>query len=139
MASNLLGWSPGRTTVNWTGTADKTKPKLHILAIGINAYMDTGWTPPGSKTSALFPPLDLAVKDAKSFAADMEKAAAGLYDKVLVTLALDQDATRDNLPKLVAKIAGQIHPRDTFILFAAAHGYALNGRFYLIPQEPPCG
>jgi WD40 repeat protein len=133
--SNLLASLPARTTVRFTGSADNLRSKLHLLAIGINAYVDKGWTPPGSKTGSLFPTLDLAVKDAKAFAADMEKAAAGLYDEVRVTLALDQDATRANLPKVVDKIAAQLHPRDTFILFAAAHGYSLNGRFYLIPQD----
>ena len=77
------------------------------------------------------------MKDAKAFAADMEKAAAGLYDGVRITLAFDLDATRDNLAKLVDKIAARIHPRDTFILFAAAHGYSVKelARFYLIPQD----
>ena len=46
---NLLASLPARTTVKFTGPADKTKPKLHILAIGINDYVDQGWTPPGSK------------------------------------------------------------------------------------------
>ena len=133
--SNLLASLPARTTVKFTGPPDKTKPKLHILAIGINAYVDKGWTRPGSKTGGVFPPLDLAVRDAKAFAARMKKAAGGVYDKVRVTLMLDQDANRDNLPKIIDKIAAQIHPRDTFILFAAAHGYSLKGRFYLIPQD----
>jgi WD40 repeat protein len=133
--SNLLASLPARATVKFTGPADKITPKLHILAIGINAYVDKGWVPAGEKTGFFFDGLDLAVNDAKAFATDMEKAAAGLYDGVRITLALDQDATRDNLRKLVDKVAAQIHPRDTFILFAAAHGYALNGRFYLIPQD----
>src|SRR5262249_46289992 len=40
-------------------------------------------------------------------------------------------------PKIVDAIAAKTHPRDTFILFAAAHGYSTktNGRFYLIPQD----
>jgi hypothetical protein len=57
----------------------------------------------------------------------MKKAGDGLYDEVRATLALDQDATRDNLARLVDQVAAQIHPRDSFILFAAAHGYSLNG------------
>lgn len=79
--SNLLASLPPRTTVKFTGPADKIKPKpkLHVLAIGINAYADQGWRPPGSKT------------------------------------------------------------RDSFILFAAAHGDAENGRFYLIPQDYQSG
>ena len=126
--SNLLASLPARTTVKFTGPADKMRPKLHILAIGINKYVDKGWTPPGSTTNFFFEPLDLAVKDAKAFAASMKKAAAGLYDEVLVTEVLDQDATRENLAKIVDKVAASIHPRDTFILFAAAHGYSKDER-----------
>jgi WD40 repeat protein len=135
--SNLLASLPARTTIKFTGPADKNKPKLHILAIGINEYEDKGWTPPGSTANFFFERLDLAVDDAKAFGASMKKAAAGLYDEVLVTEGLDQDATRENLPKIVGEVAAKIHPRDTFILFAAGHGYSMktNGRFYLIPQD----
>jgi uncharacterized caspase-like protein len=52
-----------------------------------------------------------------------------------VTTALDSQATRDSLDKIVTKLAADIHPRDTFILFAAARGKSENGRFYLIPQD----
>jgi uncharacterized caspase-like protein len=40
-----------------------------------------------------------------------------------------------NLSKLVDDLAAEIHPRDSFILFAAAHGKSENGRFHLIPQD----
>jgi len=136
--SNLLASLPARATVKFTGPADKTKPKLHILAIGINAYVDKGWAPPGKEPLA-FGPLRLAVKDAETFAEAMKKAAADLYDDVPLTLAVNKDATRDNLHKLINKLAAQIHPRDSFILFAAAHGDAENGRFYLIPQDYQSG
>jgi hypothetical protein len=132
---NLLASPPARTTVKFTGSPDNAKPKLHILAIGINAYQDRGWTPPGSDSPRSFGPLGLAVKDATVFADSMKTAAAGLYGGVRVTLALDKDATRDNLHKLVDTVAADIHPRDSFILFAAAHGAAESGRFYLIPQD----
>jgi WD40 repeat protein/uncharacterized caspase-like protein len=133
--SNLLASPPARATATFAGPADKAKPKLHILAIGINAYEDRGWTPPGSDTPRSFGPLGLAVKDATAFADSMKQAAAGLYDEVRVTLALDRNATRDNLDKLVDKMAAEVHPRDSFVLFAAAHGDAEKGRFYLIPQD----
>ncbi len=130
--SNLLASLPARTTINFTGSADRAKPKLHILAIGINSYVDRG-------TPLRFGPLGLAVKDATAFGASMKKAAAGLYGEVRVTLALDKGATRDNLEKTVTKIAREIHPRDSFILFAAGHGTSENGRFYLIPQDYQSG
>jgi hypothetical protein len=99
---------------------------------------DTGWAPPGEPSMG-FGPLGLAVKDATAFAAAMKHAAAGMYDDVRVTLALDRDASRDKLHKLVAKLAAEIHPRDSFILFAAAHGKSEDGRFYLIPQDYQSG
>src|SRR5262249_43934338 len=46
-----------------------------------------------------------------------------------------EQAARDKLEATVARFAQDIHPRDTVILFAAAHGYSVNGRFYLIPQD----
>ena len=137
--SNLLASQPARTTVELTWRADKTKPKLHILAIGIDAYLDQGWTPPGSDTRRGFGPLGLAVKDATQFADSMRTAAAGLYDEVRITLALDRDATRDNLHRLVDKVASEVQPHDSVILFAAAHGDAEGGRFYLIPQDYQSG
>jgi hypothetical protein len=136
--SNLLASLPARTTVKFTGPADKVRPKLHILAIGINAYVDKGWAAPG-KGPLAFGPLGLAVKDATTFSDSMKKASAGLYEEVRVTLALDKGATRDNLHKLVGKVAAEIHPRDSFILFAAAHGTAENGQFYIIPQDYQSG
>jgi hypothetical protein len=137
-SSNLLASPPARTTIKFMGPPDETRPKLHILAIGINGYVDKGWAPEG-KAAMSFGPLGLAVKDARVFAASMKEAAAGLYDEVRVTLALDKDATRDNLHKLVDKIGTQVHSRDSFILFAAAHGKSENGRFYLIPQDYQSG
>jgi uncharacterized caspase-like protein len=76
-----------------------------------------------------------SASDATAFGEAMKKAAAGLYDEVRLTLALDKQATRDNLEKIAAKIAREIHQRDSFILFAAGHGTSENGRFYLIPQD----
>jgi WD40 repeat protein len=133
-ASNLLASLPARTTIRFTAPADRTEPKLHILAIGINAYVDKGWTPPDAAPLA-FAPLTLAVKDAQAFAASMQKAVAGLYGEVRVTLALDEQATHANLEKLIGKISAQVRPRDSFILFAAGHGTSENGRFYFIPQD----
>jgi WD40 repeat protein/uncharacterized caspase-like protein len=134
-ASNLLASLPARSTIKFTGTAEAVTPKLHILAIGINKYVDQGWTPPDSNKRVSFPLLGLAVKDATTLAADLRRAAAGLYTDVHVELALDEQATRDSLETTVARFAQDIHPRDTVILFVAGHGYSLDGRFYLIPQD----
>jgi uncharacterized caspase-like protein len=65
----------------------------------------------------------------------MQRAATDVYRSVSITYALDEDASRNNLERAIAKLSREIHPRDTFILFAAAHGTSVGGRYYLIPQD----
>ena len=81
------------------------------------------------------PPLDFAEKDATALADSMQKAAAGLYDEVRVTPLLGLQVTRANLERVIDRIEADVHPRDTFILFASGHGTSSKGRFYLIPQD----
>src|SRR5262249_15382875 len=57
------------------------------------------------------------------------------HAKVNITEALDTKATANGLGQIIARMASEIHPRDTFVLFAAAHGTSHNARFYLIPQD----
>jgi uncharacterized caspase-like protein len=133
--NNLLASLPARTTIKFTGAADATKPTLHILAIGINAYTDRGWTPAGQTEIFAFPALSLAVKDAMAFGDSLKQAAGGLYADIKLTTLTDAQATREGARAAINKIAAEVHPRDTFILFAAAHGKSEAGRFYLIPQD----
>jgi hypothetical protein len=132
-ARNLLASLPARTTIVVKAPADAVKPKLYLLAIGINAYADKGGASP--TTSGSFPPLSLAVSDAKAFAAEMRKAGAGHYGEVVVAEALDADAASASLDRTIEQMSARINPRDTFVLFAAAHGISKDGRFYLIPQD----
>ena len=132
--SNLLASMPARTNIRFTEPVDQTKPKLHVLTVGIDKYVDRssryrGRILPGWK------PLNLAVKDAHAFGAEIKRAGSPMYQQVIVTPVLDEDATLSNLDKVILEIARDVHPRDTFIFFAAAHGYSVNGRFYLIPQD----
>jgi WD domain, G-beta repeat len=94
---NFLASLPAQTTITYTGAADAAKPKLHILAVGINAYHDTGWVPPGAVKREYFPPLRLAVGDAKRIASEMQKAGEGMYGEVRVRIALDGEATAESL------------------------------------------
>src|SRR5262249_51796264 len=63
---NLLASRPAQATITYNASADAEKPKLHVLAIGINDYHDEGWMPPGATQRENFPPLKLAVDDARS-------------------------------------------------------------------------
>jgi WD40 repeat protein len=129
---NLLASLPAQTSIAYDGPADTVKPKLYLLAIGVNKYVDQG-SPAGNFGS--FPPLGLAVADAVAFGEEMKKAGAGVYSDVIVKLALDNDATLAKLDQLVEEIGSGISSRDTFVIYAAGHGYSKDGRFYMIPQD----
>jgi hypothetical protein len=133
--ANLLASLPTKTAIKFTPPTVHAKPKLHVLAIGINSYSDQGWTPPGAFGPRRFGELKLAVKDATAIATALRKAPIGSYEAVNVTLALEADATVENLERIVQRLSGEVHARDTFILFAAGHGFSVNGRFYLIPHD----
>ena len=129
---NLLASVPAQTTISYTGPADTVKPKLHLLAIGINQYVDRGWiTPEGRPTR--FGPLSLAVRDAVAIGEELREAGSGVYRDVIVKPVLNREATIATLEKIIAEMAIEIQPRDTFVFFAAGHGYSHQGRFYLIP------
>ncbi len=132
---NLLASLPAQTTIVYNSPADAAKPKLYILAIGINKYVDRGGKDPATGQLLLFPPLTASVPDAASFGAELEKAGAGQYETVRVTLALDENATLAKLDETFGKLAREIGPRDTFVFYAAAHGYTVGGNYYMIPQD----
>lgn len=134
-ASNLLASRPARTVIKFTAPTATVKPTLHILAIGINQYIDRGAPKREGVESPRFGPLALAVKDAQTLAEDFKRAGTTHYETVSVTLALDEGATGDKLERIVDRLAAEIHPRDTFVLFAAGHGYSHSGQFYFIPQD----
>jgi hypothetical protein len=123
---NLLASLPVSTTVTWTAPTNQPRPKLFVIAVGINNYND-----------AIFRRLSFAVDDAKAFGAGMRAAGEGLYGKgqVDVTYTLDADATAENLDRVIRQVGAKINPRDVFIFLAAAHGKSENGRFHLIPQD----
>ena len=124
-AAGLISSVPARTKIKWTGTQPSAPPKLHVLAVGINAYF----------TGRL--KLKLAVADATALTAALSQAGSDktLYDEVDVTRVLDADATAANLDKVFADLATKIRPRDVFVFFAAGHGATRDGRYYFIPQD----
>ncbi|MEZ5842775.1 MAG: hypothetical protein R3D27_03475 [Hyphomicrobiaceae bacterium] len=132
-ATNLLASRAAKAVVQFAGAADRAKPRLHVLAIGIDDYDDPGYLLADGSTLA-FGKLNLAVKDATAFADAMSRAAGELYSSVSVRLLRDGEATAEGIDSAVDEMAKAIHPRDTVILFAAGHGTSERGRFYMIPH-----
>ncbi len=103
-----------------------SKVSLYVVAVGISHYFDHS--------------LDQGVK----FAADdadmvtarfQEQAGKGLYQKVDAVALPDSKATAKNIGKSVAEVAAAIKPGDTFVLYLAGHGIAVDGEYYFIPWE----
>ena len=134
-AQNILASLPARASITYPGTVDREKPKLYILSIGINSYVDRGGVDPDSGGLMSFPPLAASVSDAEAFSGEMERAGAGLYAEVRVAKVLDTEATVAKLDETFRKLASEVSPRDTFVFYAAAHGYTVGGKYYMIPQD----
>ena len=65
----------------------------------------------------------------------MEKAGAGQYSEVRVTQGAGCGRELAKLDETFRKLASEISPRDTFVFYAAAHGYTAGGNYYMIPQD----
>jgi WD40 repeat protein/uncharacterized caspase-like protein len=121
--ANLVASTPARAKVTWTGTEPSVPPRLYLLTVGINDYLDAALR------------LKYAVPDAKALAAALTEAGSGHYERVLVTNALDGDATSAKLDQVFTDLAARVRPRDVFVFFAAGHGKTIDGRYYFIPYD----
>ncbi len=131
---NLLASTPARTTVKLDRANETEKPTLHVLAIGINSYVDEGSPMAGGKVVGFLP---------LSSCRQRRQGAGGCYEacwrRCLCRRQGDRviGRPRVGLWRSVGHRPNgiQINPRDTFVLFAAAHGVSQDGTFYTIPQD----
>src|SRR5262249_59510208 len=80
-SANLVASVPARTKIAWTGSEPTVPPRLYVLSVGINDYLDSGLK------------LTYAVPDADTLAAAFKQAGEGQYEDVIVTHVFDGDAT----------------------------------------------
>jgi hypothetical protein len=118
----LIASLPAVLKVTRTGQ-DSTRPRLNVLAVGINDYFDSRLR------------LAFAASDAKTIADGVRQAGNALYERVDVTTVLDAEATHANLDKVFAEVANKVRPQDVFLFFLAGHGKTIDGRYYFLPQD----
>jgi len=95
-----------------TPTPDfRISPKLYVLAVGVGAYQN----PAISR-------LDLAAKDARDFAAAMQRQRGRLYREVEVRLLTDAQATADSVIDGLDWLGRQVTQHDVGMVFIAGHG-----------------
>ena len=122
-AKGLIASVPARIILKGTGSVAQVKPRLFVLAIGINDYLDSRLK------------LNFAAPDARAVAASFEKAGSSLYESVNVRTVLNEEATASKLDSVFRKLGSEIRASDVFVFFVAGHGRTLNGKYYFIPQD----
>jgi len=99
------------------------KPSLHALVIGINEFKN-----PKLK-------LKYSVADADLFAATLQKASAGLFDKVNIRKMTTREATTNAAIIREVKSFQSLRPDDLFVFYIASHGTVDEGEYFLITSN----
>ena len=111
----------------WAGRKQEeftVQPKLYVLAVGVSAYKD-----PDLK-------LRYAAKDARDFAAAVQKQKGGMYRDVVIKTLVDAIATRDDVMDGLDWLQKEVTARDVGIIFIAGHGVNdPTGIYYYLPQN----
>jgi len=126
-AYNASGKIEGRPkTIQITSSLPVAGPNLWVIAAGISHYSD----------HSLWEGVKFAAADADQVAARFkEQEGKGLYRQVNAVSLPDGQATTKNIQNAVAQVAKTVQPGDTFVLYLAGHGEAVNGEYYFIPWE----
>ncbi|MBI2833957.1 MAG: caspase family protein [Acidobacteria bacterium] len=116
---------------------------MYILAIGIDKYANPHYN------------LRYAVADATAFAGELagQQKVLGRFAAVRIVPLTDAAATRGNILRALARLAGQAtgalapqepqvfadlpraQPEDAVFIYYAGHGTAAGAHFYLIPHD----
>ena len=99
------------------------KPDVYAVIIGINEYEVQSSN------------LRYAVADAQLFADTLKKTAAGLFNKVNITLlTTKEETTKDNIIKVMQSYQN-LPTEDMFVFYDASHGIILNSRYLMITSN----
>ncbi len=107
--------------------APDVKTSLHILALGINDYLNKEYNLPYAKT------------DAQDVVKMMSANAAGAYDNVYKYELYDAQVKKEAVQALFKQVTEKAQRQDVFVFFYAGHGKALTveevSTFYLVMQD----
>ncbi|OHC64263.1 MAG: hypothetical protein A2040_19910 [Rhodocyclales bacterium GWA2_65_19] len=104
------------------------KPKLHVLAIGIDAYDNPRLT------------LRYAAKDARAVSEAFKTGATGLFDSVDVTLLTTREQTSVGAIRKAFDKYRQVAADDVFVFYVGSHGSMegetnVDRRYYLLTSS----
>jgi WD40 repeat protein len=119
---------PDEIVVNYKAP-QQVKPNMHILAVGINTYLNPKYN------------LNYAKNDADAFVKSLSTGASSLFGKVEVTSINDANATKTGIVAAFDRIKATAKAEDVFVFYYAGHGVMSTGNdtekplFYLIPHD----
>ena len=127
----LLATQPFRFAIDPVfGVLDKPRPRLHLLAVGIDRYLKSDWR------------LSNAVNDAKSVGEALTAVGGAFFgvSNVEVTDVLDEQATEAGISAAFEELAAKVQPQDVFVLYLSGHGRAIAGSgpgtgWFFLPQN----
>jgi uncharacterized caspase-like protein len=98
-------------------------PNLYVLAIGISHYHKRDLQ------------LEYADDDAKAIGDLFRSQAGTLYNNVILKELYDTDATQANIVQAMEWLKQNATQKDVTIIFIAAHGSNVQGKYYLLPAD----
>ena len=119
---------PSTVRLRWAGKVQKDEftiqPKLYVLSIGVSKYEDKDLT------------LQYAGKDARDFAAAMQKQKGALYRDVVTKVLTDKEATKDEILDGLDWLRKETTGKDIAMVFLAGHGINdQSGIYYYLPAN----
>ncbi|MEQ9406052.1 MAG: caspase family protein [Cyclobacteriaceae bacterium] len=119
-ASSKANVESAKTSFSLVSTSKTPGSRCHILAVGINEYLNESLN------------LNYAKPDASSFALQMKEQSEAIYSEVVLHQIFDKEATKQGILNKLNEIKDQIAANDVFIFYYAGHGSMVDDKFYLV-------
>jgi Caspase domain/WD domain, G-beta repeat len=120
--AGLVASLPYSITVDKFGATTTARPRMFVLALGVNKYRMKDYQ------------LAYAAFDASSFAKALTLVGSTLFAEVKPMVLTDEQVTEGRIASEVDVIAREAKPEDVFVLFIGGHGKSIAGRYYYYPQ-----
>jgi hypothetical protein len=120
--AGLVATPPFKITVDPFGATTTARPRMFVLALGVNKYRMKDYQ------------LTYAASDATTFARALTVVGSSLFTEVKTTVLTDEEVNEAAITSAVDGIARSAKPDDVFLLFLGGHGKSIAGRYYYYPQ-----
>lgn len=98
------------------------RPRLHVLAVGVNEYRNGVLN------------LDYSVPDARGVSEFFKAAPGGLFRDIAIHQIFDEQATRANILASLRRLR-ESRPEDAVVVYLAGHGETVRDDWYFVPHE----